>query len=75
MGQGRKKEGVNTRVAVSETGGDMRGVQRVSKSNKICSKEDEELGIATRESQSPEKYEDPRTERDYKSHNTQRRGR
>ena len=53
----------------------MRGVQRVSKSNKICSKEDEELGIATRESQAPEKYEDPRTERDYKSHNTQRRGR
>ena len=67
MDKGRRKEGKEIKVAVTETGADVKEVQRVRKSNKNCQRGlggDEELGIATGASQTQEKCEAPRTQRD-----------
>jgi len=59
--EGRKK-GEEIWVAASAPGGDVREVQRVKKLNKICSRGNEDLGIATAGSQTPGKCEALRTQ-------------
>jgi hypothetical protein len=59
--KGGRKEKKEIRVAVSKSGGERREVQRVRKLNKNRWWGDEELGIATGGSQTPEKREAPRT--------------
>jgi hypothetical protein len=59
--KGGRKEEKEITVAVSETGGDVREVQRVKKL-KIGCMQNEELGVAAGESQMPKKLEAPRTQ-------------
>jgi hypothetical protein len=59
--RGGKEEG-EVRVGVSESGGYVKEVQRVRKSNKNRKPGDKELGIPTGVSQIPEKHETPRTQ-------------
>jgi hypothetical protein len=61
---GQKKEEEEIKESVSETGGDVRGTESQEIKKKIGSRGDEELGIATGGSQTPEKYEASQTQWD-----------
>ena len=63
--KGKRKEEGEIKVAVSESGGDMREVWKIRKLNKRGSMGKEELQIASAVSQTPEKHETPRTQHDW----------